>query len=99
MNRPVFRGSQGRIVKVTYEKNESTNFFQHRFLIDTDNFELNFIVPYNFSNKQSRLIFIDSNNNKKLVSESKKDSRGALHVNTWNINEKVNLNDIIRLEY
>ena len=99
LNRPVFRGSQGRIVKVTYEKNESANFFQHRFLIDTDNFELNFIVPYDFSNKQSRLIFIDSNNNKKLVSESKKDSRGALHVTTWNINEKVNLNDIIRLEY
>ena len=99
LNRPVFRGSQGRVVKITYEKNEQSNFFQHRFLIDTDNFELNFIVPYTFSNKQSRLFFIDNNNNKSLVGESKKDTKGAFHVTTWKINDKVNLNDIIRLEY
>ncbi len=99
LNRPVFRGSQGRIVKVIYEKREPSSFFQHRFLIDTDNFELNFIVPYNFPNKQPSLFLIDNNNNKSLISESKKDSRGVSSVTTWKINDKVNLNDIIRLEY
>jgi len=99
LNRPVFRGTQGRLVKVIYEKNEPSNFFQHRFLIDTDYFELNFIVPYNFPNNQPSLFFIDNNNNKSLISESKKDSGGALSVTTWKINDKVNLNDIIRLQY
>jgi len=76
LNRPVFRGSEGRIVKVIYEKREPSNFFQHRFLIETDNFELNFITPYNFPNKQPDFFFIDNNNNKTLVSESKKISKG-----------------------
>jgi len=99
LNRPVFRGSQGRLVKVIYEKSEPSNFFQHRFLIDTDNFELNFIVPYDSPSKQPNLFFIDNNNNKSLISESKKDSRGVSSVTTWRINDKVNVNDIIRLEY
>jgi len=72
LNRPVFRGSEGRIVKVIYDKNEPSNFFEHRFLIDTDNFELNFITPFDFPNNQPKFFFIDKNNNKTLVNESKK---------------------------
>jgi len=99
LNRPVFRGSAGRLVKVIYEKRESSNFFQHRFLIETDNFELNFITPYNFPNKQPKFFFIDNDNNKTLVSESKKISKGMSSVTTWQKNDKIYLNDIIRLEY
>ena len=98
-NRPVFRGSEGRIVKVIYDKRESSNFFQHRFLLETDNFELNFITPFNFPNKQPRFFFIDKNNNKTLVLESKKSSIGRTNVTTWHKNEKIYHNDIIRLEY
>ena len=98
-NRPVFRGSEGRIAKVIYDKKEPSNFFQHRFLLETDNFELNFTTPFNFSNKQPKFFFIDKNNNKTLVSESKKISFGRSYVTTWNKNNKIFHNDIIRLEY
>jgi hypothetical protein len=99
LNRPVFRGSEGRIVKVIYDKRELSNFFQHRFLIDTDNFELNFITPFNFPNKQPKFFFIDKHNNKTLVSESKKIVMGRTYVTTWHKNDKISHNDIIRLEY
>ena len=99
LNRPVFRGSEGRIVKVIYDKKEPTNFFQHRFLIDTDNFELNFITPFNFPNKQPKFFFIDKHNNKTLVSESKKIVMGRAYVTTWHKNDKISHHDIIRLEY
>jgi hypothetical protein len=99
LNRPVFRGSEGRIVKVIYDKKEPTNFFQHRFLIDTDTFELNFVTPFNFPNKQPKFFFIDKHNNKTLVSESKKIVMGRTYVTTWHKNDKISHNDIIRLEY
>lgn len=99
LNRPVFRGSDQRLVKVTYVKNEQSNFFQHQFLTKTDNFELNFITRHNFPNKQPNFFFIDKNNNKTLVRESKKISKGMSYVTTWKINDKIYLNDIIRLEY
>lgn len=99
LNLPVFRGSDQRLVKVTYVKNEQSNFFQHQFLTETDNFELNFITRHNFPNKQPNFFFIDKNNNKTLVRESKKISKGMSYVTTWKINDKIYLNDIIRLEY
>ena len=99
LNRPVFRGSEGRIVKVIYAKKEPGNFFEHRFLIDTNNFELNFITPFDFPNNPPKFFFIDKNNNKTLVSESKKISLGRSYVTTWNKNDKIFHNDIIRLEY
>jgi len=68
-------------------------------LIETDNFELNFITPHNFPNKQPRFFFIDKNNNKIQISESQKSSTGKAFVTTWHKNDKVHLNDIIRLEY
>ncbi len=99
LNQPIFRGGKERLVKILYEKRESSKFFQHRFLIDTDNFELNFLTPPNFPNKQPKFFFIDNNNNKTLVSESKKIFRGQSYVTTWQKNDKISLNDIIRLEY
>jgi len=99
LNHPLFSNSKGQIVKVIYEKNESTNFFQHRFLMDTDNFELNLITPYDFPNKQPQFFLIDNYNNKTLVNLSTKISNGASHVTTWQTNDKVNIHDIIRLEY
>jgi len=99
LNRPVFRGSEGRIVKVIYDKNEPSNFFEHRFLVDTDNFELNFITPFDFPNNQPKFFFIDKNNNKTLVNESKKISMNRVYVTTWHKNDKIFHNDIIRLEY
>jgi len=99
LNRPIFQGEQGRTVRIIYEKNELVNFFQHRFLMDANNFELNFITPFDFPNKQPNFFFIDTNNNKKLVDLSTKVSQGRSHVSTWKINEKIHLNDIIRLEY
>jgi len=99
LNQPIFRGGKERLVKILYEKREPSKFFQHRFLIDTDNFELNFLTPPNFPNKQPKFFFIDNNNNKTLVSESKKIFRGQSYVTTWQKNDKISLNDIIRLEY
>jgi len=99
LNRPVFRGSEGRLVKVIYETREPSNFFQHRFLIDTNNFELNLITPHNFPNKRPKFFFIDGDNTKTLIQESNKISRGMSHVTTWQKNDNVYLNDIIRLEY
>ena len=87
------------MVKVIYDKRELSNFFQHRFLNETDNFELNFIVPYNFPNQQPKFFFIDKDNNKTLVSESQKYSTGRTFVTTWHKNDKIYKNDIIRLEY
>lgn len=99
LNRPIFQDSKVELVKVIYEKNEPTNFFQHRFLMDTDNFELNLITPYDFHTKQPRFFLIDNNNNKILVDVLTKISKGVSHVTTWQTNSKVHINDIIRLEY
>ncbi len=65
----------------------------------TDIIELNFMTPPNFPNKQPKFFLIDTNNNKTLVSESKKIFRGTSYVTTWQKNDKICLNDIIRLEY
>ena len=99
LNRPIFQNATGQLVKVIYEKNEKPNFFQHRFLIDADTFELNFITPYDFPNKEPSFFFIDNNNNKILVDVSTKISKGMSIVTTWQKNNKININDIIRLEY
>jgi len=99
LNRPVFHNDSGQLVKVIYEKNEKTNFFQHRFLIDANNFELNFITPHDFPNKQPNLFYIDNNDNKSLIDISSNVSKGMSSVITWQKHDKVNLNDIIRLEY
>ncbi|MFQ5476225.1 MAG: hypothetical protein ACE5DT_04255 [Nitrosopumilus sp.] len=97
--RPLFPNSEGQQVKLIYEKNEPINFFQHRFLRDADNFELNLITPYDYSNKQPNFIFIDSQNNKTLVDVSTKIPKGASHITTWKTADRVSINDIIRLEY
>ena len=99
LNRPIFQNANGQLLKIIYEKSEQTNFFQHRFLIDADIFELNFITPYNFPNKSPSFFFIDNKNNKTLVDVSTKISKGMSHVTTWQKNDKININDIIRLEY
>jgi len=99
LSRPLFPNDEGQLVKVIYEKSEPTNFFQHRFLMNADNFELNLITPYNFPNKQPEFFHIDSYNNKSLIDISKKVSNGVSHVTTWQTNAKVGIHDIIRLEY
>ena len=99
LNRPIFQGEEGRTVMVIYEKNEPVNFFQHRFLMDTNNFELNFITPFDFPNKNPNFFFIDNNNNKKQIDLSTKTSQGRSYISTWKINEKVHIHDIFRLEY
>jgi len=99
LNRPVFRGDEERIVKILYEKREPSKFFQHRFLIDTNNFELNFITPPNFPNKEPKFFFIDNNNNKTLLGVSKKIFKGTSYVTTWEKNDKITLYNMIRLEY
>ncbi len=99
LNRPIFQNANGQLVKIIYEKSEQTKFFQHRFLTDTDTFELNFIAPYDFPNKSPSFFFIDNENNKTLVDISTKVSKGMSYVTTWQKNNKININDIIRLEY
>jgi len=99
LNQPIFSDSKGRLIKILYEKNEPGTFFQHRFLLDTDNFELNFITPPDFPNKTPKIFFIDGNNNKTLLNETQKIFRGMSYVTTWQKNDKIYQNDIIRLEY
>lgn len=99
LNRPVFRGSLGHMIRVIYEKNEPSKFFEHRFLMDTDSFELNFITPKNISEMNPKFFVIDKNNNKYRLEAIQKIPKGMSHVTTWQKNDKMFLGDIIRLEY
>lgn len=99
LQRPVFRGGEGRQVKFYYEKSEAVKSFEHKFYTNTENFELNLILPYNFPNKDLRLFLIDENKNKKQIQQTHKTSKGLSRIVTWKINEKINLNQRIRMEW
>lgn len=98
LKRPIFRGAKGRQVQVYYEKSEVAKFFDHKFFTNTNNFELNFIMPPNFS-QDVKLYIIDTDNNKKIIPQSQKATKNSSSVIQWNYNEKINLNDRIHLEW
>jgi hypothetical protein len=95
----VFRGGEGRQVRVYYEKSEIAKFFEHKFFTDTENFELNFILPYNFPQKDPKLFIIHGNNHKKLIYQSQRMTKGLSRIIQWKYDTPIHLNDRIRLDW
>ena len=99
LRRPVFRGGEGRQIRIFYEKSEIAKHFEHKFFTDTEQFELNFIVPFDFPQRNPKLFLIDENNHKKLVYEYERKSKGLSRIIQWKIKEHVNIDQRIRLEW
>ena len=99
LRRPVFRGGEGRQIRVFYEKSEAAKFFEHKFFTNTEKFELNFIIPHDFPQPNPRLFLIDEDNHKKLVYEYERKSKGLSRIIQWKIDKQVHLNQRIRLEW
>ena len=99
LRRPVFRGGEGRQIRVFYEKSEAAKFFEHKFFTNTEKFELNFVIPHDFPQPNPRLLFIDEDNHKKLVYESERKSKGLSRIIQWKINKQVLVDQRIRLEW
>ena len=99
LKRPVFRGGEGRQVRIYYEKSEVAKHFEHQFFTDTKKFELNFILPYNFPQRNPKLFLIDEENHKKLIYQSDRKSKGLSRIIQWKHDKQINLNERIRLEW
>lgn len=95
---PVFNGDSGKMVKITYESFLSKNLFENFFLVDTDNFELNFSHYSNLS-LDPQLFYIDSQNMDKYLLDKITLTKGVFTNHKWEKSEKVNLKDLIRLEW
>jgi len=100
LSRPIFNVESHRMIKVYYEVQESSNYFENLFLNAASNFELNFIIPRNSSKMTPKLYYIDfKNNNKTLIEESKRVTKGMATTIQWQKNDGTNSKDMIRLEW
>ena len=66
---------------------------------NTEKFELNFVIPFDFPQRNPKLFLIDEDNHKKLVYEHERKSKGLSRIIQWKIEKPVNLNQRIRLEW
>jgi hypothetical protein len=99
LDKPIFNGDEGRMIKVVYDSKLSNNNFENFFLIDTSNFELNFSY-YSNANFSPQLYYMDNRNgNKNLIKNESKTIKGMFTNILWEKTEGINLKDMIRLEW
>ncbi|MEJ2261740.1 MAG: hypothetical protein P8X83_08875, partial [Nitrosopumilaceae archaeon] len=73
-------------------------FFENFFLMDTDNFELNFSHYSNLS-LNPQLFYIDNQNMNKHLLDKITLTKGVFTNHKWEKYDKANLKDLIRLEW
>ena len=77
----------------------SRNNFENFFLVDTENFELNFSYPSNVE-LHPKLYYIDNNEgSKNLIDSIFKTAKGMSTTIQWEKTQGINLKDLIRLEW
>ncbi len=99
LEKPIFHGDQGRILKMVYDAKLSKNNFENFFHIDTSNFELNFIY---FSDLDivPKLYYIDNElGTKNIIPQLSKTINGISTKIQWEKTQGINVKDMIRLEW
>jgi len=99
LEKPIFHGDSGRILKMVYDAKLSKNNFENFFLIDTSNFELNFI---HFSDLDiaPKLYYIDNElGTKNMIPQLSKTINGISTKIQWEKTQGINVKDMIRLEW
>ena len=100
LTNPIFNGDSVRIIKILYNVQEQSKYFENLFLTNAEDFQLNFIIPYNSLDQEPKLYHIDSENNIKMqIKEPSKFSKGMSTRIQWQKNDGINIKDIIRLEW
>ncbi|MDH3385942.1 MAG: hypothetical protein OEL77_08015 [Nitrosopumilus sp.] len=99
LNKPVFEGDSGRMVKMVYDSKLSINNFENFFQIDTINFELNF-SHYSNVNYNPKLFYFDNEQGgKHILQPHSKTIQGVFTNIKWEKDQGINIKDFIRLEW
>ena len=99
LQKPVFEGDSGRILKITYDANLKKKNFENFFLLDTSNFELNF-NHYKNIKLSPKLFYIDhEKGSKNLIDKSLEKPSGPFITHVWNKTQGIKVKDLIRLEW
>ena len=94
------RKEQKRSYNVIYEVEEQKPIFEHIFLINSKTFTLSFTYPSGEKINTVKLFHISSQDReKKLLTPDPNTKRGLFTQITWNFENGVNENDIIRIEW
>ncbi len=99
LEKPIFHGDPGRILKMVYDAKLSKNNFENFFLIDTSNFELNFIY-FSDLDIAPKLFYIDNElGTKNIIPQLSKTINGISTKIQWQKTQGINVKDMIRLEW
>ncbi|KAF6247388.1 hypothetical protein C6990_02670 [Nitrosopumilus sp. b3] len=99
LSKPVFKGEDGRSVKIMYDEKLAKNNFENIFTTDTQLFEFNF---KHYANMEFNpvLYFLNSENGSKEILEISSNSRkGIFKEIMWEKDHGINIKDGIRLEW
>jgi len=99
LEKPIFHGDPGRILKMVYDAKLSKNTFENFFLIDTSNFELN-LIYYSNVDITPKLYYIDNElGTKNIIPQLSKTSKGMSTTIQWEKTQGINIKDMIRLDW
>jgi hypothetical protein len=99
LEKPVFHGDTGRILKMVYDAKLSKNNFENFFLIDTSYFELNFTY-FSDLDIAPNLYYIDNElGTKNIIPQLSKTINGISTKIQWEKTQGINVKDMIRLEW
>ncbi len=99
LEKPVFHGDTGRILKMVYDAKLSKNTFENFFLIDTSNFELN-LIYYSNVDITPKLYYIDNKQgSKNIIQPLSKTPKGMCTTIQWEKTQGINIKDMIRLDW
>jgi len=99
LEKPIFHGDSGRILKMVYDAKLSKNTFENFFLIDTSNFELN-LIYYSNVDITPKLYYIDNElGTKNIIPQLSKTSKGMSTTIQWEKTQGINIKDMIRLDW
>lgn len=99
LNKPIFPGDKGKIIKLTYDAKLSKNNFENFFLTGTNNFELNFNHYSNVEFNPSLFYFDNKNGTKNLIIQSSKTTRGVFTSYKWEKTQNIHVRDLICLDW
>ena len=99
LEKPIFHGDPGRILKMVYDAKLSKNNFENFFLVATSNFELNFIY-FSDLDIAPKLFYIDNElGTKNIIPQLSKTINGISTKIQWEKTQGINVKDMIRLEW
>jgi hypothetical protein len=99
LEKPIFHGDPGRILKMVYDAKLSKNTFENFFLIATSNFELN-LIYYSNVDITPKLYYIDNElGTKNIIPQLSKTSKGMSTTIQWEKTQGINIKDMIRLDW